>query len=110
MAFLATEFPVSNLKALREVADQIRERMKSGVGLLAARAGDKAALLVFVTDDVVKKKGIRADHLVKKVAEIVGGGGGGKQDLATAGGKHPDKIPEALREGREVLERMLSKT
>ena len=110
VSFLATEFPVSDLKALRQAADQLRQRMKSGVGLLAARTGDKAALLVFVTDDVVKKKGIHADRLVKEVAEIVGGGGGGKKDLATAGGKHPEKIPEALREGREVLERMLSET
>jgi alanyl-tRNA synthetase len=108
VSFLATEFPVSDVKALREAADRLRDRMKSGVGLLAARADNKAALLVFVTDDLVAERGIRADALVKEVAGVVGGGGGGRKELATAGGKQPDKIPEALRHGREVLERMLA--
>jgi len=108
VAFLAAEFPVSDAKALREAADRLRDRMKSGVGLLAARAGDKAALLVFVTDDLVRSRGLRADTLVKEVAAVVGGGGGGRPQLATAGGKDPDRIPEALRQGRDVLTRMLA--
>ncbi len=82
--------------------------MKSGVGILAARTGDKAALLVFVTDDLVESKGLRADVLVKEVAKIVGGGGGGRPQLATAGGKEPQKISEALNHGRDVLEKMLA--
>jgi alanyl-tRNA synthetase len=106
--FLAAEFPVADAKALREAADRLRDRMKSGVGILAARAGDKAQLLVFVTEDLIHGRGLRADHLVKEVAKVVGGGGGGRPDLATAGGKDVEKIPEALRHGRRVLERMLA--
>jgi alanyl-tRNA synthetase len=106
--FLATEFPVSDIKALREAADQLRDRMKSGVGLLGARAGKKGALLVFVTGDLVASRGLRADTLVKEVAGAVGGDGGGREQLATAGVKDPDRIPEALRHGRAVLARMLA--
>jgi alanyl-tRNA synthetase len=106
--FLATEFPVSDVKDLREAADRLRDRMKSGVGLLGARAGKKGALLVFVTDDLVTGRGLRADVFVKEVAGTVGGGGGGREQLATAGVKDPDRIPEALARGREVLERMLA--
>jgi alanyl-tRNA synthetase len=84
--------------------------MKSGVGLLAARTEDKAALLVFVTEDLVKSRGLRADQLVKEMARIVNGGGGGRAELATAGGKDQDKIPEALLHGRKVLESMLSRS
>ena len=107
--FLAAEFPVSDAKALRDAADRLRDRMKSGVGLLAARAGDKAALLVFVTPDLVAERGLRADHLVKEVAKVVDGGGGGRPELATAGGKDLDKIPEALARGKQILESMLVK-
>ena len=46
--------------------------------------------------------------LVKEVARVVGGGGGGRPQLATAGGKEPEKIPQALKHGRDVLERMLA--
>jgi len=108
VAFLASELPVSDAKALREAADRLRDRMKSGVGILAARTEDKAALLVFVTEDLVQGRGLRADTLVKEVAVVVGGGGGGRPQLATAGGKDPDRIPEALRQGREALSRMLA--
>jgi alanyl-tRNA synthetase len=105
--FLAAEFPVSDVKALREAADKLRDRMRSGVGLLAARTEDKVALLAFVTDDLVQR-GLRADVLVREAAGILGGGGGGRPQLATAGGKDPEKIPEALRHGREVLAKMLA--
>jgi len=107
--FLAVEFPVSDAKALRDAADRLRDRMKSGVGLLAARGEDKAALLVFVTPDLVSERGIRADHLIKEVAKIIDGGGGGRPELATAGGKDMDKIPEALERGKHILESMLAK-
>jgi alanyl-tRNA synthetase len=110
VSFLAAEFPVSDVGALREAADRLRDRMQSGVGLLAARAGEKAALLVFITDDLVESRNLRADAFVKEVAKIVGGGGGGRPQLATAGGKEPARIPEALRHGRAVLEKMLSES
>jgi alanyl-tRNA synthetase len=106
--FLATELPVEDVKALREGADRLRDRMKSGVGLLIARREDKVNLLAFVTDDLVGGRGIRADVLVREVAKVLGGGGGGRPQLATAGGKDPAKIPEALEHGRAVLADMLA--
>ena len=106
--FLALELPVSDLKELREAADRLRDRMKSGVGVLAARAGEKAVLLAFVTADLVKARGIRADRLVKEAASVLGGGGGGRAELATAGGRDPSRIGEALAQARRVLERVLA--
>jgi alanyl-tRNA synthetase len=82
--------------------------MKSGVGILAARAEEKVLLLAFVTDDLVASRGLRADVLVRETAKVLGGGGGGRPQLATAGGKDPERIPEALREGRAALDRMLA--
>ncbi len=108
VSFLATELPVEDVKALREGADRLRDRMGSGVGLLASRGEGKVNLLAFVTDDLVEGRGLRADRLVREVAGILGGGGGGRPQLATAGGKNPEKLPEALAYGKEVLARMLA--
>jgi alanyl-tRNA synthetase len=108
--FLAVELPVDSVPALREAADKLRDRMKRGVGLLAARTGDKAALCVFVTDDLVTERGIRADALVKEVAKVVDGGGGGRPQLATAGGKNPARIPDALEAAPDALGRLLAES
>ncbi len=108
VAFLGVELPVNDPRALREAADKLRDRMKSGVGLLAARGEDKVQLLAFVTDDLVAGRGLRADHLVREAAKVVGGGGGGRPQLATAGGKDLERIPDALARGREVLAEMLA--
>ena len=62
-----------------------------------------------MTPDLVSERGIRADHLIKEVAKIIDGGGGGRPELATAGGKDMDKIPEALERGKHILESMLAK-
>jgi hypothetical protein len=103
--FLAVEFPTDDAKALREAADKLRDRMKSGVGILAARAADKVLLLAFVTDDLVASRGLRADVLVRETAKVLGGGGGGRPQLATAGGKDPERISRRSR-GAGRVERM----
>ena len=85
--------------------------LDSGILLAgASRTGDKAAFLAFVTEDLVKSRGLRADALVREVAKVAGGGGGGKPTLATAGGKQPEKVSDAIREARQIFERQLSDT
>jgi len=60
-----------------------------------------------VTDDLTSK--VKAGDLVKKVAPLVGGSGGGRPNLAQAGGKNPDKLAEALAEGRRIATELLGK-
>jgi len=81
-------------KALRELADQVRDRMESGVLILGSAHGGKAGLLVAVTKDLTKR--LQAGALIKQLAAIVGGGGGGRPDLAQAGGSKPEQLNEAL--------------
>jgi alanyl-tRNA synthetase len=108
VTFVAAEFPASSMDSLREAADELRDRMQSGVGVLGARIGDKAAFLAFVTDDVIAERGLRADHLVREVAKIAGGGGGGRPQLATAGGKNPEKLSEALGRAGKLFRDLLA--
>jgi len=79
---------------LRDLADRLREQIRSGVVVLGTQRDDRAVLLAAVTKDLIKKH--HAGNIIKKIAPIIGGGGGGKPDLAQAGGKDPAKLKEAL--------------
>jgi alanyl-tRNA synthetase len=91
---LATRADVADAKALREVADQLRDKMGSGVVVLAGVEGDKIALVAMVTADLTAK--LNAGKLVGAVSKDVGGKGGGRADMAQGGGSLPDKLDAAL--------------
>ncbi len=91
---LAVKVEVDNPKALRELADTVRDRLGSGVAVLGAESGGKALLLALVTKDLAGR--FHAGNLVKVLAPMVGGGGGGRPDMAQAGGQNPAALDEAL--------------
>ena len=91
---------------LRALVDQHRDRIKSGVVVLAAPSDGKVTIVVGVTPDLTKK--VPAGQVVKQLAPIVGGGGGGRGDFAEAGGKDPSKIGELLAASRAIVEKMLT--
>lgn len=87
---------VDNMDQLKELGDVLREKLKSGVGLLASTFENKVSFVCVVTDNLIKEKKLSAGKIVGEVAKIVGGGGGGRPHLATAGGKEISKLNEAL--------------
>jgi len=93
---IAAQVEVPEREALLQMGDTLREKLGSGVAVLAAELQGKVAFLAVVTDDLIQERGLKAGDLVKKVAAIAGGGGGGRPHLAQAGGKDPAKIPEAI--------------
>ena len=99
---------VDNLdgKALRELADQVRDRLSSGVLVLGSAHDGKAGLLVAVTKDLTKR--LQAGALVKQLAAMVGGGGGGRPDLAQAGGSNPEQLGEALASVPQLISQALN--
>ncbi|WOH37358.1 alanine--tRNA ligase [Thalassotalea fonticola] len=84
----------SDPKALREMVDDLKNKLGSGVVLLALANGAKVSLIAGVTKDLISK--VKAGDLVKMVAEQVGGKGGGRPDMAQAGGTQPENIATAL--------------
>ena len=91
---LATRVDGADVKALREVADQQRNKLGSGVIVLAGVEGDKIALVAMVTPDLVGK--LNAGKIVGEVAKAVGGKGGGRPDMAQGGGSEPQNLDAAL--------------
>jgi alanyl-tRNA synthetase len=98
---------VSSVDELKSLADTLRARLGSGVGLLATVLDDKVSLVCVVTDDLIRSKSLEAGKVVGAVAKLVGGGGGGKAHLATAGGKDISKLDHALHAAREIIESLL---
>ena len=92
--------------ALRGIADTLRDRLGSGVVVLASELEGKVSLVVSVSKDLTKQ--VQAGRLVKELAPIVGGGGGGRPDFAEAGGKDPSKIDELLQQAPHVLRSLVA--
>jgi alanyl-tRNA synthetase len=92
--------------ALRNLADALKERIGSGVVVLASESDGKVAIVVSVTSDLTKQ--IQAGRIVKQIAPVVGGGGGGRPDFAEAGGRDIEKIDAMLAESEKVIRQMLA--
>jgi alanyl-tRNA synthetase len=93
-------------KQLRELADQLKERMPRGFIFLASQSDHGVNLVASTSTDLAKR--IHAGNIIKEVAPILGGGGGGRPDFAQAGGKNPERTEEALAEVRKIVSAKLS--
>jgi alanyl-tRNA synthetase len=95
LAVLAEQVEANDVDALRQMTDWFRDKLGSSVVVLGSVINEKPMLVAAATDDAIEK-GIHAGNLVRDAAKIVGGGGGGRPNMAQAGGRHADKLPEAL--------------
>ena len=103
---LAAKVEGVDMNGLRDLGDQLKEKIGEGVVVLAAVNGGKVNLLAMATD-AAQKVGAHAGNLIKGVAAIVGGGGGGRPNMAQAGGKNPEKADEAVKAAAGILEQQL---
>lgn len=104
---LIEKVDVKSMDDLRKMGDVLKERIESGVILLASEAEGKVNIIALATKDMIAK-GVHAGKLVKEAALITGGGGGGRPDMAQAGGKNPEKIKDALNKVEEILKNQLN--
>ncbi|MDB4949207.1 MAG: alanyl-tRNA synthetase [Gemmatimonadetes bacterium] len=104
---IASTVDVADADELRAVGDGLRERLGSGIAVLAAAPGGRATMLAVVTDDMIQR-GIRADQVVREVSAIAGGKGGGKPHMAQAGIGQPERIPAALAQVVSIVTPLLA--
>ena len=100
---LITQVDGVDAKQLREIADQLKEKMGTGFIFLAGPREDNVTLVSSVSPDLTKR--YHAGNIVKEVAPIVGGGGGGRPDFAQAGGKNPSKTDEVLKRVWDIIKK-----
>ena len=106
VAVLAAEVKDMDGNALRTMGDQLKQKLGSGVVVLASGKDGKVNLMAMATDDVVKK-GVHAGNIIKAAAAVCGGGGGGRPNMAQAGGKDASKIEDALEKAKAMVAEQL---
>ena len=99
---LATSVAGVDMNGLRDLGDQLKQKLGEGVVVLASAQDGKVNLIAMATDAAMAK-GAHAGNLIKGIAALVGGGGGGRPNMAQAGGKNPDGIAAAITEAENVL-------
>lgn len=99
---LATSVENVDMNGLRDLGDQLKEKIGDGVVVLASEKDGKVNLIAMATDAAMQK-GAHAGNLIKGIAALVGGGGGGRPNMAQAGGKNPAGISAAIAEAEKVL-------
>ena len=103
---LAAALKDVDMNGLRDLGDQLKEKLGEGVVVLASDNAGKVNLMATATDGAMKA-GAHAGNLIKAIATIVGGGGGGRPNMAQAGGKNPEKISDAIAAVYDVVEGQL---
>jgi alanyl-tRNA synthetase len=104
---VAREVPPAPANELRSMADTIRSKIGSGVVVIGSRGDGNVSLVAAVSKDLTPR--VKAGELVRRLSAVVGGGGGGRADFAQAGGKEPEKLPEALATVEEAVREQLER-
>ncbi len=99
---LAAKLEGVDMNGMRELGDQLKEKLGEGIVVLASAAEGKVSLMATATEGA-QKRGAHAGNLIKAIAGLVGGGGGGRPGMAQAGGKNPDGIAAAIAKVEEVV-------
>ncbi len=102
MKVLAAKVPEVDMNGLRNLGDQLKEKLGEGVVFLASAQGGKVSLVAMATEGAMKL-GAHAGNLIKEAAALVGGGGGGRPNMAQAGGKNPEGMDAAIEKVYEIL-------
>jgi alanyl-tRNA synthetase len=104
--FISGQVEAESPEMLKTIAYQIRKTSENTVLVLGSASGDKANLIVMVSDNLVKDRNINATTLIREISGEINGGGGGQPFLATAGGKKPSGIPKAIEKALLILQKL----
>ncbi|MGM0528888.1 MAG: alanine--tRNA ligase [Bacteroidota bacterium] len=106
--FIAQQVQTDSVEILKKIAHMVRSSNDDIILAIGAHIGNKAHLLMMVSDDIARQKKIHAGDIIRNVASHIKGGGGGQPFMATAGGSEPQGIPQALQNIRDIVKESLS--
>jgi alanyl-tRNA synthetase len=104
--YVAGQIDTDSPDTLKKIASEVRKASDNSVVVIGSAIGDKANIVVMVSDKLVNEKNISAVNIIKEIASEINGAGGGQPFLATAGGKNPDGIKKALKKAEEYLRKL----
>jgi alanyl-tRNA synthetase len=105
---LAEVVEAPDAKALMEIADRVKGKLGDNAAIVLGTAVDGRVHLVAAVTPALVERGVRAGDVVKVAAQVAGGGGGGRDTMAQAGGRDPEKLPEAIEAARAAIVHALS--
>jgi alanyl-tRNA synthetase len=105
---LVEQVEVADPKALPDMADRLRGKLGEVSVVVLGAAGEGRVSLIASATPAAVERGIKAGAIIKAAAQVVGGGGGGRDTMAQAGGRDPEKLPEAVAAARVAIETALS--
>jgi len=105
ITFISGQVECDSADILKNIIYQFRTSSENTVMVIGTNNGGKAGLVVAVSDNLVNQKKINAVSIIKEISGEINGGGGGQPFLATAGGKKPEGIPNALEKAAEYLKK-----
>jgi len=105
---LAEVVEAPDAKALMDIADRVKGRLGESAAIVLGTAVDGRVHLVAAVTPALVERGVRAGEVVKIAAQVAGGGGGGRDTMAQAGGRDPEKLPEAIEAARAAIVQSLS--
>jgi alanyl-tRNA synthetase len=100
---LAEVVDAPDAKALMDIADRVKGKLGDAAAIVLGTAVDGRVHLVAAVTPALVERGVKAGDVVKVAARVAGGGGGGRDTMAQAGGRDPDKLPEAIEAAREAI-------
>ncbi len=101
---LTAEIQVDSAQTIKDIAFQLKGELENLFLVLGSRIGDKANIAVMISDNLVKEKGLHAGNIIRDIAKEIQGGGGGQPFFATAGGKNPDGLQNALQKALSFIQ------
>ena len=104
---LVTKVLEADAKALREYGDRLKDRMESGIIVVGSAGAETAQIIAMVTKDIARR--FPAKRIIEEIAPLIQGRGGGKDEMAQAGGKCPEKLDEALAQAAAIIETLAQK-
>ncbi|MCG9127986.1 alanine--tRNA ligase [Candidatus Poribacteria bacterium] len=104
---ISSSIEKTNRDTLRQLVDQLKDRLKSGVVSLASSTGDDVAFVVGVTSDLVKSRGLNAGKIIQGITKLADGKGGGRPELAQGGSKNPEKVDTAIQATAKIVEDLM---
>jgi alanyl-tRNA synthetase len=102
ISVLVSEIEGVDNEGLRNMIDELKDKMESGIIVLGSRLDDKVIFVSSVSQDLIEE-GYHAGKIIGRVAQVTGGGGGGRPDMAQAGGSKPGKLPKALSMAKNII-------
>ena len=104
--FISGQIETDSTDVLKNIAYQIRSSSENTILVIGSESGGKANILIMVSDNLVKERNINAVTIIKGIAEEINGSGGGQPFLATAGGKNPEGIGNAIKKAAEYIQKI----